>query len=112
VNGDGDPGSGSAQQYIDECTSQQRTAAGIRITFPLRDDDLGDTLWECDRTYMLVVLVGPTASYMDINRTVWMSDQVLIRLGKPSAESIYRSPLIATATPGHDAPDGAHHHRH
>lgn len=82
------------------------------FTFPLRNDDLGDTLWERDRTYMLAVLVGPEASYSGINRTVWMSDQVLIRLGQPSSESIYRPPLAAAASSAHEAPADAHQHRH
>ncbi len=82
------------------------------LSFPLRNDDLGDTLWERGRTYMLAVLVGPKASYAGINRAVWMSDQVLIRLGEPSTESIYRPPLTAAASSSHGTPDGAYQHRH
>jgi len=74
------------------------------LTFPLRNDDVGDTLWERDRTYMLAVLVGPQSTYSSIDDAVWMSDQVLIRLGSPSTESIYRPPLTAAAS--HGAPGG------
>jgi hypothetical protein len=80
--------------------------------FPLHNDDLGDTLWERDRTYMLAVLVGPQARYTGIDDAVWMSDQALIRLGNPSTESIYRPPLTAAAAPTHGTTKGQHDHQH
>lgn len=80
------------------------------FSFPLRNDDLGDTLWERDRTYMLAVLLGPQPTYTGIDDAVWMSDQVLIRLGSPSTESIYRPPLTAVAPPLHGMPGGSHQH--
>ena len=82
------------------------------FTFPLRNDDLGDTLWERDRTYMLAVLVGPQSRYTGIDDAVWMSDQALIRLGRPSTESIYRPPLTAATSPSHSTPGGTHQHQH
>lgn len=85
---------------------------GYEFAFPLRNDDLGDTLWERGHTYMLAVLVGPDASYTGIDRTVWMSDQVLVRLGEPSTESIYRPPLTTAASSAHETRGSAHQHRH
>jgi hypothetical protein len=78
--------------------------------FPLQNDDLGDTLWRRDRTYMLAVLVGLQSRYTGMDNTVWMSDQVLIRLGRPSTESIYRPPLSAAASPSHGTSGGSHQH--
>lgn len=82
------------------------------FTFPLRNDDLGDTLWERNHTYMVAVLIGPQSRYTGIDDTVWMSDQVLIRLGNPSTESIYRPPLTAATSPWHTTPGGPHQHPH
>lgn len=79
-------------------------------SFPLRNDDLGDTLWERDQTYMLAVLVGPQPGYTGIDEAVWMSDQVLIRLGRPSTESIYRPPLTVAASPAPRSPGAQHDH--
>lgn len=78
---------------------------------PLRNDDLGDTLWERDHTYMLAVLIGPQSRYTGIiDEAAWMSDQVLIRLGHPSTESIYRPPLTVATSPAPGIP-GAQHDR-
>jgi hypothetical protein len=82
------------------------------FTFPLRNDDLGDTLWGRDRTYMLAVLVGPRPTYTGIDEAVWMSDQVLVRLASPATESIYRPPLTAAALPSHGAPGEQPDHQH
>jgi hypothetical protein len=80
------------------------------FSFPLRNDDLGDTLWERDRTYMLAVLLGPQPAYTGINDAVWMSDQVLIRVGSPSMESIYRPPLTTATVSPHGTSGGSHQH--
>ncbi len=82
------------------------------FSFPLRNDDPGDTLWERDRTYMLAVLVGPQSTYSGIDASVWMSDQVLIRLGRPSTESIYRPPPIPAATRSPGGAGTGHRHGH
>ena len=80
------------------------------FSLPLRNDDLGDTLWERNRTYMLAVLVGPQSTYNGIDDAVWMSDQVLIRVGSPSMESIYRPPLTAATASPHGTSGGSHQH--
>ena len=82
------------------------------FTLPLRNDDLGDTLWERDHTYMLAVLVGPQSRYTGMDDAVWMSDQVLIRLGAHATESIYRPPLAAATLPSQGTPEEQHHHEH
>ncbi len=82
------------------------------FTFPQRNDDLGDTLWEREHTYMVAVLVGLQPMYAGINDAVWMSDQVLIRVGSPATESIYRPPLGAAASPTHEIPGEQNQHQH
>jgi hypothetical protein len=39
---------------------------------------------------MLAFLIGPGSEFKGITEEVWMSDQVLVRLGGPSEDSIYR----------------------
>ena len=65
------------------------------FTMPLKNADLGDTLWERDQTYMIAVLVGPGQQYKGVSEDVWMSDQVLIRIGSPSILSMYVPPHAA-----------------
>lgn len=68
------------------------------FTMPLKNADQGDTLWERDQSYMVAVLVGPGQEHKGVSEDVWMSDQILIRIGTPSVLSMYMPPLVA----GHD----------
>ncbi|MEE8242977.1 MAG: hypothetical protein V3R61_05775 [candidate division NC10 bacterium] len=64
------------------------------FTMSLKNADEGDIFWERDRTYMIAVLVGPGQEYKGVSEDVWMSDQILIRIGSPSTLSMY-IPLLA-----------------
>ncbi len=64
------------------------------FTMSLKNADEGDIFWKRDRTYMIAVLVGPGQEYKGVSEDVWMSDQILIRIGSPSTLSMY-IPLLA-----------------
>lgn len=79
------------------------------FAFPLKNESLGNTLWERDRSYQIAILVGETREFRAVTPGTWMSDQALIRIGNRSATSIYHSPLLAT--PGKiGSPKGRHGH--
>jgi len=79
------------------------------FAFPLKNESLGNTLWERDRSYQIAILVGETREFRGVTQGTWMSDQVLIRVGNRSATSIYHPPLLAT--PGKTgSPEGRHGH--
>jgi len=79
------------------------------FAFPLKNESLGNTAWERDRSYQIAVLVGPTKEFKGVTQDTWMSDQVLIRIGSRSTASIYHPPL--SATPGKAGSQrGAHGH--
>jgi hypothetical protein len=59
----------------------------------LRNESLGNTLWERDRSYQIAILVGPTKEFSGVTQATWMSDQVYIRIGSRSTASIYHPPL-------------------
>lgn len=65
------------------------------FAFPLKNESLGNTAWERERSYQIAVLVGPTKEFQGVTEETWMSDQVLIRIGGPSTASIYHPPLEA-----------------
>ena len=65
------------------------------FAFPLKNESLGNTAWERDRSYQLAVLVGPTKEFRGVTEKTWMSDQILIRIGIPSTVSIYHPPMPA-----------------
>lgn len=65
------------------------------FAFPLKNDDLGDTLWQIGNDYQIAVLVGPSEEFKGVTEDTWMSDQVHIRIGSPSKESIYHPPYLA-----------------
>ena len=92
--------------------SAHRTVGNGReyeFAFPLKNEGLGNTAWERDRSYQIAVLVGPTKEFTEITPTTRMSDQVLIRVGSRSTASIYHPPLPAKpGSPG--APAGRHDH--
>jgi hypothetical protein len=92
--------------------SAQRKISGSReyeLAFPLRNDSLGNTAWERDRSYQIAVLVGPTKQFRGVTEDTWMSDQVLIRIRSRSTVSIYDPPL-AEASPAPQRQEGPHRH--
>jgi len=82
-------------------------AMEYEFAFPLKNDDLGDALWEMGKAYQIAILVGPSAEFNGITEDTWMSDQIHIRLGSPAQESIYHPPYLA----GKEA-TGRHHQSH
>lgn len=81
------------------------------FAFPLQNEDLGDSYWQLGRAYQIAILVGPSEEFKGITEDTWMSDQIYIRLGSPSRESIYHPPYLvgqaAEASRGHSS--GAKH---
>lgn len=65
------------------------------FAFPLKNQSLGNTAWERDRSYQIAVVVGSSKDFQGITEATWMSDQVLIRIGSRSTASIYYPPLPA-----------------
>ncbi len=79
-------------QHSNLMQSAHRTVGQAReyeFTMPRKNADQGDTLWESDQSYMVAVLVGPGVEYEGVSEDVWMSDQILIRIGSPSTLSMY-----------------------
>lgn len=79
------------------------------FAFPLKNESLGNTLWERDRSYQVAVLVGPTKEFKGVTQDTWMSDQVLIRIGSRSTASIYHPPLLGKPS---EAESGKARHGH
>ncbi len=77
------------------------------FAFPYRNEDLGDSLWQMGRAYQIAILVGPSEEFTGVNEETWMSDQVYVRLGSPSADSIYYPPYLVQ---GGKADDRKHSH--
>jgi hypothetical protein len=73
--------------------SQAHRAVGrvreFEFVMPLRDAWDGSAAWERGRAYQIALLVGPGESYRGIDEEVWMSDQIVVRIGGPSTTSIY-----------------------
>lgn len=65
------------------------------FAFPYRNDDLDDSVWQIGRAYQLAILVGSGEDFKGIDENTWMSDQIYIRLGSRSQESIYQPPYLA-----------------
>jgi len=78
------------------------------FTMSLKNSDQGDTLWERDQTYMVALLVGPDREHKGVSEDVWMSDQVLIRIGTPSTLSMYFPPFRSRQDNGRTSPQGGH----
>ena len=78
------------------------------FAFPYKNEDLGDSLWQVGRAYQIAILVGPSEEFKGVSDDVWMSDQIYIRLGSPSQESIYHPPYLVgqEKTGHHDQPHG------
>lgn len=68
--------------------------AEYEFAFPLKNAGDGQTDWERGRTYQIAFLVGSGEDFEGVTEETWMSDQVLIRIGGPSSDSIYRPPFI------------------
>jgi hypothetical protein len=83
-------------------------AMEYEFAFPLKNDDLGDALWEMGKAYQIAILVGPSEEFKGVSEDTWMSDQIHIRLGSPSKESIYHPPYLVgqEKTGHHDQPHG------
>lgn len=77
------------------------------FAFSLKNESLGNTLWERDRSYQIAILVGPSRDFAGVTQATWMSDQVLIRIGSRSTASIYHPPLHAA--PGKPTRGGRGH---
>jgi len=75
------------------------------FAFPYRNEDLGDSFWQLGRAYQIAILVGPTEEFNGVTEDTWMSDQIYIRLGSRSQESIYQPPYLA----GRDTMDHQEH---
>ena len=75
------------------------------FAFPYKNENLGDSFWQLGKAYQIAVLVGPTEKFNGVTEDTWISDQIYIRLGSRSQESIYHPPYFA----GRDAMD---HHEH
>ena len=67
------------------------------FSFPHWNEDPSGTDWRKGNAYMLAFLVGPGPEFKGITQDVWMSPEVLVRLGGPSEDSIYRP----APTPSH-----------
>jgi hypothetical protein len=86
-------------------------AMEYEFAFPLKNEDLGDALWEIGKAYQIAVLVGPSEKFNGVTDDTWMSDQVHIRIGSPSQESIYHPAYLAgqTGEASHGHSNGAKH---
>ena len=75
------------------------------FAFPYKNEDLGDSLWQVERAYQIAILVGTTEKFDSVTEDTWMSDQIYIRLGSRSQDSIYQPPYLAES----DATDHPEH---
>lgn len=64
------------------------------FAFPYKNEDLGDSFWQAGRAYQIAILVGPREEFSGITEDTWMSDQIYVRLGSRSGESIYDPPYL------------------
>jgi hypothetical protein len=75
------------------------------LAFPYKNEDLGDSLWQLGKAYQIAILVGSAERFNGVTEDTWMSDQVYIRLGSRSQDSIYQPPYLA-------GPDTTNHHEY
>ena len=75
------------------------------FAFPYQNEDLGDTFWQLGRAYQIAILVGPSEAFNGITGDTWMSDQIYLRLGSTSQESIYHPSYLVQG-------DKMEHHGH
>lgn len=59
------------------------------FAFPLSNEDSGDTAWEDGKAYLIAFMIGEGETFSQIMPHTWISDQVLIRIGRESKRSIY-----------------------
>ncbi|MDP2601809.1 MAG: hypothetical protein Q8S00_04355 [Deltaproteobacteria bacterium] len=81
------------------------------FAFPYQNEDLGDSFWQMGKAYQIAILVGSTEEFKGVTEDTWMSDQIYIRLGSRSQESIYQPPYLAggdTAKHREHSPGGEH----
>ena len=64
------------------------------FAFPYQNEDLGDSYWQMGRAYQIAILAGPSEEFKGVTEDTWMSDQIYIRLGSSSQESIYHPAYI------------------
>lgn len=79
------------------------------FAFPYQNEDPGDSSWQPGKAYQIAVLVGPSEEFKGMTQDTWMSDQVSVRLGSPSQESIYNPPYLAQKGQPIDRPHGEEH---
>lgn len=79
------------------------------FAFPYQNKELGDSFWQAGKAYQVAILVGSNEEFKGVTEDTWMSDQVHIRLGSSSKESIYHPPYLVgqEKTGHHDQPHGA-----
>ncbi len=72
-----------------------RTIGAVRefeFVMPLTNASDSNAAWERGRAYQIALLLGPGEDYGGITEDVWMSDQIVVRVGGPSTTSIYLPP--------------------
>lgn len=69
------------------------------FAFPYQNEDAGDSFWQVGKAYQIAILVGQSEEFNGLTEDVWMSDQVYIRVGSPSQESIYHPPYAIRGEP-------------
>ena len=70
------------------------------FAFPYENEDPGDSLWKVGRAYQIAILVGPSEEFKGVTEDTWMSDQIYVRLGSASQESIYHPPYLGKREKG------------
>jgi hypothetical protein len=73
-----------------------RTSGAVReyeFSMSLMNSSEGNAAWQRGRAYQIAVLIGDGEEYRGITEMTWMSDQLVVRIGAPSAVSIYHPPL-------------------
>jgi hypothetical protein len=69
-----------------------RTLGAVRefeFVSPLMGSSDGNAAWERGHAYQIAFLVGPGERYGGITDEVWMSGQIVVRIGGRSTTSIY-----------------------
>jgi len=77
------------------------------FAFPYQNEELGDSFWQVGKAYQVAILVGPSEEFQGVTEDTWMSDQVHIRLGSPSKDSIYHPPYLVEEKVEHTHSEGA-----
>jgi len=71
------------------------------FAFPFRNEALDDSFWQLGKAYQIAILVGSGEEFEAVTENTWMSDQIYIRLGSPSKQSIYHPPYLAQGANEH-----------